>query len=443
MTFFRAALPLAGLVLAAGAARAQGTLENTDPKWHAFLGCWATSSPGYKGPTVCLLPTDSAHRVEIVAVSNDSILSRSTVTANGQKVRVSREGCTGWESATWSQDERRLFTRAEFTCGGSGTPQVSTGMYAMNRGEAFTRVEGVRTRGASRARVVNFEWVDTVRVPKEIAARLPMLGGMRIDAARVEASADLTTANVVEATQHVDADVVEAWIGNRGQSFNVSARDLRTLRDAKVPTDVIDMMVAVSYPKVFVVQPGMAPDARVPQPNTTRGMSSMDRLALEREMRLRSAFAFGWGDMLFPYSGYGFGDPFFSPIYGSFFNRWNPYFNPYFNNGAFYNGFYNGLYGGGLGGGFIGGGNTIIGNGPYIITPAQPTRNGQPGRVINGQGYSASNGSGGGSAMPTPSVSNGGGYSGGGTSGGSGAASGSAGGGASGGGASRTAKPRP
>jgi hypothetical protein len=436
MTAFRSSALIAGVLLAASSLQAQSAGPRIDPRWRPFIGCWASFGASTRGPTVCLLPTDAPERIEMVSVSNDSIVSRSTVTANGTRTPVTRDGCTGWESGTWSEDDRRIYTRAEFRCGG-GLTQIATGIYAMTTPEAFARIEGVKTNGAARARVVNFVWVDTVRVPAYVSSRLPDFNAMRISGARVEAAADLALPDVIEAAKTVEAGVVEAWIANRAQPFTVGARHLRTLRDAGVPPTVIDIVVAVSHPKVFAVTPGLAPEAalRGTTPVNLSGLSFAERDAYEREirnLRLRSAFGWGFGDPMF--NTFGFNDwnsGFFSPF------GWNGFNNPYFFRGGFFNPYSvygTPVYGGGLGGG------TIISGGPYVIVPAQPVQNDQ-GRVINGAGYSATKGSGGGGiARPTPSVSSGGGYS----SGGGGGGSASTGGGASGGGGGeRTAKPRP
>jgi len=435
MKTFRTATLIAGALFAATSLRAQGTLTKVDPRWHAFLGCWETSGSGSRGPMVCLLPTDATQRIEMLTVSNDSILSRTFVTSTGQRTPVTRDGCTGWERAEWSEDERRLFTRAEFRCG-SGAMQVASGIYSMSDENSFSRIEGAKTTSGERTRVVNFGWTYPVRVPPAIAARLPNLDKMPISAARMEAAATLTMADVIEASKAVEPGVVEAWLGDRGQPFTVAGRDLRRLHDAGVRPNVIDMVVAVSHPQTFALAPGRAAGGGSPDfaRRNTDGLGSAERMAYERELRLlrmQSGFGLGWGDNMFPFYGMNRfnGGGFFSPFYGGAFNGWNGFGSPYWHNGGFLNQFNPGF----IGGGGFGGGGGFIGGGPFVIVPARPTQT-DPGRVVNGSGYSQTRGaSGGGGARPTPAVSNGG------NSNGSGSGSGSA----TSGSGSRTAKPRP
>lgn len=444
MRVIRTAAMFAGALCAATSLRAQGTLAKVDPRWQAFLGCWETSASGSRGPTVCLVPTDAASRIELLTVTNDSVLNSAFVTATGARTPVTRDGCTGWESATWSSDDRRLFTRAEFSCGGGAT-QVATGMYSMTDGETFSRIEGVKTKGGERTRVVNFAWAYSVRVPQEIASRLPNLDGMPRSGARIEAAATVTTADVVEASKTVESGVVEAWLGDRAQPFSVAARDLRALHDAGVTPGVIDMVVAVSHPEVFAIAAARGAGAGNPDfaMRNRNGLGAAERIAYERELRMlrmQSGFGLGWGNTMFPFYGSSRfnGGGFFSPFYGGAFNSWNGFGSPYWYNGGFLNQYGNGPYGGG---GFVGGG-PFIGGGPYVIVPTRPTQT-DPGRVVNGSGYSQTRGSsGGGGARPAPAVSNGG-YSNGGGSGSGGSSSGASSGGGSTGGGQRSAKPRP
>ena len=433
MTLLRVRTLIIGALIGATTAQAQTERVAIDPHWRAFLGCWASSAAGSVGPVVCLVPTASADRIEMISVVNDSIISRVPITASGARTEVTRDGCTGWESGRWSDDDRRFFTRAEFRCDGGAT-QTASGIFAMTHSDAFTRIEGVKTKGATRVRAINFVWLDTVAVPPAIAARLPRFDAIPAVGARIEAAATVGTADVVEASKQVDGEVVEAWLADRGQPFGVAAKDLRALRDAGVPTGVIDMVVAISHPKVFSIasggQAGGRPEAMgIRQPRSTDANREV-MLAEMRMMRVRSALSYGWGDMFFPYYGtsslYGLG--FFSPFAGGYYGGINNWYGGRFGG---YGGFGNGIF---------------VGNQPYVIVPQGPRpASADRARVVNGAGYSQNGAASSGIARPSPSV-NSGGYSGGysGGSGGGASSAGSAGSaGAGGGDGGRTAKPRP
>lgn len=419
--------------------------------WRAYLGCWSSSSAGVIGPTVCIVPTDAAEQVEMLVVVNDSVMSRVPVAASEVRMPLTRDGCTGWETARWSGDEHRLYTRGEFTCDG-GAPQKSSGIYALTQEDAFSRIEGVTTRSGVRVRVVNHIRVGPAGVPANVARLLLRATALPTLATRADAASPITVKDVSAALKEVDREVVEGWIADRGQRFALAPKVLRQLRADGVPTSVIDMMIAVSHPKVFTVQQGGPPMMAEAPPRAVTAQCSMydtacamrfaNRVDPRYDRRLDEAimlmYGYGYGSMYLPYLrdyrdafGYGFGYNGYSlgGLYGS----------PYLGNNGFYgNGFY--------GNGFFNNGWTNVGT-PFVIVPTQPAPS-PAGRatVVNGLGYTQQGASGGGIARPSPAV-NGSGYSGGsGSSNGSSTGSGSApsaGSGASTGGGERTAKPRP
>ena len=147
----------AGLLFVATPAAAQGQ----GPRWQAWLGCWQTSalaSTPMDAPAgesmLCVVPTGEAEAVEIVSVSADQIESRSTIRADGAQHPTQREGCSGWESASWSSTGTRLYLRSEFTCEG-GIQRTSSGMMAFSPDGDWIDVQSVAAGGNSGSPVVD------------------------------------------------------------------------------------------------------------------------------------------------------------------------------------------------------------------------------------------------------------------------------------------------
>jgi hypothetical protein len=372
------ALFTAGVMLSAGVAHAQQDPNvRIDEHWRAYIGCWASSTAGRPGPMVCVVPTSAASTVDFVTVVRDSIVSTIPLSVTGGRIGRTRDGCTGWESARWSLDERRLYTTSEFTCA-DGVKQSASGLISMRQTDAFSRIDGIRTRGSVRTRVVQFQLTtDSTLYPAAIASRMPSASSMQSFAAQMEASAEVSTADVVDASKALDSPVVEAWIADLGQKFAVSAKDLRAMKASGVSDGVIDMVVAVSNPDYFTLAQNGAPVARPNDPFQQRRGGYADNSARAELERLRRAQQLGiygngygslydWTDMYFPLAGYGgFGYSSYGrgALYGGYAQYWGP-FGPYY----------------GSGGGWITGGK------PYVIVPGTPPE--PPGRVINGSGYS-------------------------------------------------------
>jgi len=89
-------------------------------------------------------------------------------------------------------------------------------------------------------------------LPDDVANAL-QLGVSSIIQARAAAGAPLATDDVIEASRTIDVAVIEAWLVERADPFTLDAKRLVGLADAGVPSRVIDLMVALSYPKAFAI----------------------------------------------------------------------------------------------------------------------------------------------------------------------------------------------
>ncbi len=425
------ALALAASVAGATSAAAQATQSATpsDPRWGAWIGCWTTgdtaviSLSGVSAPStyVCFSPAATGQGVDVASIVGGRIVAKERVTADGSRNVKTVDGCPGWETARWSNDGRRIFTRSEFTCPGNVTRKES-GIFAMTSEFEWLDVQGVDVMGTTSARATRFTEAlvrmdpaggDSVTIvpvdsPQRYAART----------LRLAAAGRLKTENVLDVVSSVDVPVAEAYLMELRQPFELDAATLVKLADSGMPPRVVDLMVALSNPKTFLVGRAGGDVERMARPANPRaggmgygmgyGMSGMN----------------AYNDALFACSRYGMG----------FGNRLGGYGNYYGLN------FANNCYGAGYGYGYN---NFYYGNQPIIIVtrpdPSAPGTSSSRGRAVAGRGYTrdpmGTMGSGGGFGSGSSSSSGG---SSSGSIGGGGASAGSAGG--DGGG--RTAKPR-
>jgi hypothetical protein len=405
-----AGLATLGLVAAAPLA-AQGTTGGeTDPRWQGWVGCWRPAAPALRGEdsvaatVVCVLPAGGS-AVEVATVTNGKVASRDRIDASGEARAVTRDGCAGTERAAFSPDAERVYLKAEYRCTGLA-PRISEGMFSITPGGDWLSISSVTVGAGAGVQVARYrEAAPPADLPAEVVAALPARSTMAAQTARLATASRATFEDVVEASKAVNPSVVQAWLVERGEGFQLDARRLAALADAGVPGNVTDVMVALSYPKVFALDRG------------TGRPSARETVALGEGATRRGAWTtidpfWGWGYGYPGYYGYGWGYP---GYYG-------------YRNGYGYG------YGSGLGGWYW---NTPV----VVVVPrdANPQGGVDRPRVVNGRGYSSGRGSDGSSG----GVSR--------TSGSSGGASTSRdGGSASGGGSSssgsstgRTAHPRP
>jgi hypothetical protein len=418
---------LAGLVLAVilstGTASAQA--PQADQRWYPWIGCWSSSQNGLTGAAsrVCVVPAAGASAVDLVTVANGRIVSREHIEANAQQLPSQRDGCSGWESARWSADGRRLYVKSEHQCA-SGGKRESEGLITISPQGDWLDVVSVTLGSNTGVRVLRHRpTIEPADLPAEVATALKATLSARLREARTAAVAAIGYPAIVEASRQVSASVVAAWLNDVREDLPVDGKRLVELADAGVPDRVIDMLVALAYPAAFSVPPsptnfGALASGEPPAGGGVGGggFAGLDTYTSSSCADDFSVFGFG-GCAPYGYAPYGY-YPYGYGAYG---------YLPYYGFGAL------GAFGG---------------YGGWYATP--PVVIGRPGdelshgQAINGRGYTSGN-------SGTPRTTNSGsssssssGSSGSSSSSGSGTTSSapSSGGGSSSGGGDRTAHPR-
>lgn len=330
----------AGLSLFAPAAV---SAQSSDPRWSRWMGCWdlltqaaptpADATPGRPVPRRRAAAADSERPHVCVEPRGAGVVLRTfvadravleqAIVADGTSRPVSDAACRGSERAEWSHDGRRLFSRAEVTC----------------PGEPVRTVSGLTLFGPDGT------WIDTQAVTVGARENVRVRLFRRQAGQPAAAPADvrpMQVADVIEASRAVAPGALEAALIESRARFSLSGRTLVALADAGVPGSVTDLMVAVSYPRAFTIERAMRDDR----------LASFDPFP----------YAGSWGYGLPATWG---GDPYYYSPY---------YFSPF---GFSYLGLYPQMFGSGVS--FVDadggdGGNTS-------------GRDVEPGRVIDGRGY--------------------------------------------------------
>ena len=319
-----------------------------DSPWLPWLGCWQlveetvprAGQPGGMSRfadrvVVCLTPSVAdTGGVEVTTIADGELVLVETLLADSAQHPVEETACTGWRRSTWSGDRARLFARAELACDDQETRRVS-GLGLMTNSTTWLDIQLVNSGRRGEVTVRRYRRASESTTVDAGATPLPAdVLDRALVAARLVSTAELSVNDVIEAGAAVDSAVVEAMLVETRASFALDRSALIRLDDSEVPAEVIDLMVALSFPDEFVVE---RPPAR-------------------------TAASFGGG-------GRGFVDP-FSP-YG--FDRWYPYYASPF---GYYYGWspYSSLY-------YLGPAAS------YVIVP-DAVDGGSTGRAYSGRGYS-------------------------------------------------------
>jgi hypothetical protein len=258
----RAAMIRAALVAAALPALAAA--QEPAGRWAPWVGCWAPvgDAPGTI-PVTCVVPSGPADAVDLVTIVGDSVVQRSTITADGVTRPIDADGCRGSEAARFSEDGSRVFVSGEVRCG-DGVIQRTSGIMSISETGQWVDVHGIQVGAQhsvrarrSKAAIMPAALPDAMR--RAIAASARAVSG-----ARLAAASPLSVARVIETAGDVSDRVTEAWLLESSRDASpfapVDAKGLARLEAAGVPSRVIDVVVALGYPRHFQV--ALAEDGR-------------------------------------------------------------------------------------------------------------------------------------------------------------------------------------
>jgi hypothetical protein len=246
------------LLVLASAASAQ---TQVSPGWSSFSGCWVPVANeatvgsrvgSTENPVVCVVPS-GANAAELATFVGGRQTELVFVEADGNRRNVNRQGCAGWEKSEFSADGRRLYLRSEQTCAG-GLKRTTTGIFALASNGDWINVANVDADSANSVVVSRYA---ATTIPASIPAdvRSQFAGRELSDrTARTAAQREVSANAVIEASKFTSTPAVEAWLAELEQDFELDENLLVRLVDAGVAPSVIDVMVAVSNPKVFSVR---------------------------------------------------------------------------------------------------------------------------------------------------------------------------------------------
>ncbi len=334
--------------------------QATHAQWLPWVGCWTPVGQGDDAPLLCVTPGEDPASVEFVTIAEGEVVSREVARADGQPADDDQEGCEGTTTWTFSNDGHRAYHRSEHVCDGE-VGRVATGMMAMASRTEWMDLNSVEVAGRTTPWAQRYRLADRETAEAAGFGDLEADRAMAIRAARQSANALPTVDAVIEAANVVHPETVEAWLVERAPRFNLDGDKLVRMADAGVPSHVLDVVVAVSYPNRFRLRPDEDETGGLTVAEARTRRADRDRYGYDMYRRYSSPFGFG-----------------FSP-YGSY--------APY-------------GYGLGYGGYGYGGG---YGYRPVIIDVEPRVEN--HGRVVSGRGYRSGGGSG------TDSASSGGGSS--------------------------------
>lgn len=244
------------LTLAAGSAFAQQPAAPSaaphvvDSRFAAWIGCWRLDDDlAGTGARMCITPEKNGVRMQTVVGTQRGI--DELVIADAVAHPISDRECQGTELAEWSSDGARVFRTTNVTCGKDAARTI-TSIAFLAPGPSWINVQHVSGSAVNTA----------VRVQRyRRAANQTLADGSK--APQPEASLTMRTTpestrwsveDVIEASAKAPAEAVQAALTEANHGFELNKRTLLALDKGGVDEQVIDLMVALTYPKRFVVE---------------------------------------------------------------------------------------------------------------------------------------------------------------------------------------------
>jgi hypothetical protein len=165
-----------GLVLVAASASAQSA---TDSRWTPWLGCWdlvienardgspaadvprpqrGSSPRGDLRPRVCVERADAGATFRTTIGDRTPIVQ--TIVADGTARPITDTDCTGTQSAEWSRDGLRMFSRAELTCKCDAGSRRVSGLGILGANGTWIDVQSIVIDGRDTYRVRRYRRQD-------------------------------------------------------------------------------------------------------------------------------------------------------------------------------------------------------------------------------------------------------------------------------------------
>ncbi|MEX2527647.1 MAG: hypothetical protein WEA09_08415 [Gemmatimonadota bacterium] len=243
--------------------------QNAD-RWLPWVGCWesvdgapASSSSELSEEAefpeflLCVTPLEGGLAVQLVSYQGGEATAREVLRSDGVATALEDEGCSGEQRGEWSDDGRRFFLSSQMVCGEGLLHEGRSVFSFLPDGREWIEVQSIRAQGGD-------PLLGMRRFRPAGSASLAFHGvtdpsqglSLAVATARAEAASALTPDDVLELVEVVGAHGAGALVAEREQAFALNAATIRELAAQGLPGEVLDVMVATTYPERFALQGG-------------------------------------------------------------------------------------------------------------------------------------------------------------------------------------------
>jgi len=246
-----------GLLLVAGgqlqAAGHSNSQRDTaiDSRWLPWIGSWRqvsntvnTTDRDLKGEYLLnISPGKRETAVNVKAFQDETALFEDTIVADGSSQSLKDKECSGWHKYSWSNTGKRLLFESESSCPGELPREISGISVIDDRGEWLD----IQLLQDQSERIITIRRYSLIDEAEDLAG----YGIRATRRAHLASGANFSINEIIELSNKVASEVLEAALMELHKPFKINSKTLIRLADAGVPTPVIDLMVALSFPEKF------------------------------------------------------------------------------------------------------------------------------------------------------------------------------------------------
>ncbi|MBN2317532.1 MAG: hypothetical protein JXR49_00555, partial [Acidobacteria bacterium] len=193
-------------------------------------------------------PGDDRNTVSMKAFRGETVLFEDAIVTNGLAQPLREKECSGWYQYSWSETGKRLLFESKSSCPGELSQKIS-GLSIINKNGEWLDIQLLQRQEDRFITLRRY-----APVPHKNADSDKYNIG-RVGSSRISAGTGFSISEVVELSRKVAPEVLEAALVEYHEPFPINSKTLVYLSDAGVPSQVTDLMVALSFPEKFTVEP--------------------------------------------------------------------------------------------------------------------------------------------------------------------------------------------
>ena len=228
---------------------------NLDERWLPWIGSWRLVSntintmqtPLKEEYLLAIHPDDEGNSVSMENTRDKEPIFEEKIEADGLRHSLDKDGCTGWYSYTWSENGNRLLFSGESSCAGNLSQKIS-GISLIDTIGDYVDIKLLKSGDEKAITIRRYMKVDI-----DIGAPAPLILTKAFNG-RIAVGKGFSIDEVIELSGKLEPELLETALVEMNNSFPVNSKQLVRLSKAKVPSRIVDLMVALSFPEKFTVE---------------------------------------------------------------------------------------------------------------------------------------------------------------------------------------------